>query len=109
MIPHSKISSDGDCGGHGGCGSSSFKIKRPTLTEKMHSATIIIMVDHKEGVRIEKNRYGTTGKPSTKELVDVLCTILADYAFDGRMKIFQAGMKKFLKRAVHKTLKKGMI
>lgn len=101
MILNSKVSSDG--GGGGG----PF-ITRPSLREKLYRANIVLFVDHEKGVMIEKNRYGQTGKPTTDELVDILCHILADHAYDGRMKIFQAGLKKFLKRAVKNVLKKGI-
>lgn len=86
-----------------------YRIKRPTYMEKLYGSTLVIMVDYENGVTIEKNRHGNCGKPSTKELVDILCHILASHVHDGRMMLFQEGLKTYLKKAVNKVLKKGMI
>ena len=84
-----------------------FKIKHPTMMECIHNATVIIYIDHKDGVNIHKNRYGPTGKVCTKDLVNILCHTLAEQVFDGRMIMFQEGMKKKFKKAINKIIKKG--
>ncbi len=83
------------------------QIKRPTRMERTHSATVIIYIDHNDGVYIGKNRYGPTGKICTKDLVNILCHTLAEQVFDGRMIMFQEGMKKKFKKAINKIIKKG--
>lgn len=91
-----KISSDGG----GGTG-------RPTLKERMHSADFVILVDHRDGVHVAKNRYGAHGKVSTKELINILTRILVEHVFDGRMKVFQEGMRWRLKAVINKIVKDG--
>lgn len=84
-----------------------YKIKHPTMRERMHSANVIIYIDHREGVFVHKNRYGPTGKICTNDLVNILCHTLAEQVFDGRMIVFQEGMKKKFKKAINKIIKKG--
>ncbi len=84
-----------------------FKIKHPTLMERTHSANVIIYIDHKDGVYVQKNRYGATGKICTKDLVNILCHTLAEQIFDGRMILFQEGMKKKFKKAINRIIKEG--
>ncbi len=84
-----------------------FKIKHPTLMERTRSASLIIYVDHKDGVHIAKNRYGATGKVCTKDLVNILCHTLAEQIFDGRMILFQEGMKTKLIKVINKVIKEG--
>jgi len=99
MILHKKASGDG--GGGGG-----FKIKRPTMRELLYNSTFALYVDHKNGVNIHKNKYsGITGKPSTEELVSLMCRVFVEHAFDGRMQLFQAGMQDKLERAVNEVIK----
>jgi hypothetical protein len=81
--------------------------RRPTITERMHKADLAIFVDHKDGVRVVKNRHGPHGKVSTKELINILTRILVEHVFDGRMKVFQEGMKWRLKGAINKIVKDG--
>jgi len=90
----------------GGGGSGGFNITRPTLTERMHGANIVILIDRK-GVHIAKNRYGPNGKVSTLELIDILTRILVEHVFDGRMKVFQEGMRWRIKGAIKKIVKEG--
>ena len=99
MILHEKSSTDG--GGGGG-----FKIKRPTQRELLYNALLAIYVDRKDGVQIHKNAInGITGNPSTEDLVPILCRVLVEHVFDGRMALFQAGMQKKLERAVNRIIK----
>ena len=91
----------------GGGGSSKFKMTRPTLTERMHKADFVIFVDHRKGVHVAKNRYGPNGEVSTKDLIEVLTRILVEHVFDGRMKVFQEGMRWRLKGAIKKIVKDG--
>ncbi len=84
-----------------------FKIKRPTPMERTHRATIKLYVDHTDGVHIAKNRYGPTGNVNTECLVDILSHVLAEQVFDGRMVMFQEGMKRKFKKAINKIIKKG--
>lgn len=82
-----------------------YKIKRPTPMERTHHATIKLYVDRRDGVYIAKNRYGPTGNVNTECLVDILSHVLAEQVFDGRMIMFQEGMKiKFIK-AITKIIK----
>ena len=84
-----------------------FHIKLPTLTDRMHRANFVIFVDHRDGVHVAKNRYGPHGKVSTKELVNLLTRILVEHVFDGRMKVFQEGMRWRLKAVINKIVKDG--
>ena len=84
-----------------------YQVSRPTALERTHNASLIIYVDHKNGVHIAKNRYGATGKVCTKDLVNILCHTLAEQVFDGRMILFQEGMKKQFKKAINRIIKEG--
>jgi len=85
----------------------SYKIKRPTLNEKVYSADIIIFLDHIHGIDIYKNRYGQHGKNTTEELVEILSLILTEHLFNGRLKLFQAGMQTKIKTAINKVIERG--
>jgi len=85
----------------------SFKIKRPTPLERLYNAKVAIFVDHKDGVMIDKNCWGPHGKVNTSELIEILCRILVEHVFDGRMKLFQEGMRKRLKYVIKRIVKKG--
>lgn len=82
-------------------------IKHPTLTERMFRANFVIFVDPRDGVHVAKNRYGPHGKVSTKDLINVLTRILVEHIFDGRMKLFQEGMRWRLKGVINKIVKDG--
>lgn len=82
-----------------------FKMKRPSPMERTHRATIKLYVDCRDGVYIAKNRHGPTGKISTKDLINIICYILTEQVFDGKMKFFQEGMiEESLKPAIYKIL-----
>jgi len=99
MILQSKSSGDGG----GGCG---YSIKQPTHRETLYRSTLALYVDYQNGVQIHKNKYSNiTGKPTTEQLVDIMCRVFVEHAFDGRMKLFQAGMEEKLKRAVNEIIK----
>ena len=83
-----------------------FKIKRPGPTERTHRATIKLYLDSREGVYVEKNKYGPTGKVDIRDLIDIICYILGENVFDGRMKFFQEEMiEQSLKPAICKVLR----
>jgi len=84
-----------------------FKIKHPTPLERTYSANLILYIDHIDGVYIAKNRYGPTGNVNTECLIDILSHILAERVFDGRMVMFQEGMKRKLIKAMTKIIEKG--
>lgn len=84
-----------------------FKITRPTQSELLYNANLAIYVDHKNGVMIHKNRWGPHGKVNTSELIEILCRVLVEHIFDGRMKMFQEGMRKRLQYAMKRIVKKG--
>ena len=84
-----------------------YTIDRPTRTELLHKATIVLYVDREDGVTIRKNRYGPTGKVSTKDLINILTRILVEHIFGGRMKLFQESMRLRLKGAINKIVKDG--
>ena len=84
-----------------------YKIKHPTTLERTHRASLILYVDHKDGVHISKNRYGAVGKVNTECLVDILSHVLAEQVFDGRTIIFQEGMKIKLIKVINKIIKEG--
>lgn len=86
-----------------------YKIKHPTTLERDHRASLIIYVDHKDGVHIAKNRYGPTGNVDTECLVDILSHVLAEQVFDGRTIIFQEGLKKEIKKAINQVIEKGYL
>ena len=101
MILHSKVLS-GE-GGGGRHNTSNILLKE---RERLYNANLALYVDYEKGVLIHKNRWsGITGKVTTKELVNIVCRILAEHIFDGRMKLFQAGMEKRLKWAVNRIIK----
>ena len=91
-----------------GCGSGKIKIRRPTQRELLFNANLALYVDHKDGVMIHKNRWGATGKVNTEELIGILCRILVEHIFDGRMKLFEEGMYIRLKWAVKRIVKRGI-
>jgi len=91
----------------GGSGPNNSAIKRPTQSELLYNADLAFYVHHKDGVRIHKNRWGPTGKVSTKELVTILCRVLVEHVFDGKVKLFQVGMETRLRWAVNKIIKEG--
>ena len=81
-----------------------FKIKYPTPLQRTHMATLIIYVDHKDGVHITKNRYGPTGKVKTKDLIDIVCYMLGEHTLN--IKLFQEEMiEESLKPAIYKVLR----
>lgn len=84
-----------------------FHIKRPSQRELLHRANLVLYVDYRDGVTIHKNRWGPTGKVSTKELISLLTRILVEHVFGGRMKVFQEGMRWRLKGAINKIVKDG--
>ena len=86
------------------CTTNPYKIKRPTPLERTHSASLILYVDRIDGVHIAKNRYGPSGNVNTECLVDILSHILAEQVFDGRMVMFQEGMKIKLIKAMTKII-----
>ena len=98
---------EGGGGGSPRLGAKQIRIKHPTLTERMHSANFVIFVDHRKGVHVAKNRYGPHGEVSTKELINILTRILVEHVFDGRMKVFQEGMRWRLKGVINKIVKDG--
>jgi hypothetical protein len=84
-----------------------YKMKRPSPMERTHRATLKLYVDYNNGVYVEKNKYGPTGKVDTRDLIDIICYILSEQAFDGKMKFFQEEMiEKSLKPAICKVLRK---
>ena len=85
--------------------SKGFKIKRPTRTELLYRANLALYVDHEDGVMIHKNRWGPHGKVDTEELIPILCRVLVEHVFDGRMALFQAGMQEKLEGAVNRIIK----
>ena len=98
MILHAKASGDGGGGG--------FYIKRPTQRELLYNALLALYVDRKDGVVIHKNCIsGSTGKIPTDELIPILCRVLVENVFEGRMALFQAGMQEKLERAVNEIIK----
>jgi hypothetical protein len=103
LILETKAIIDGFSGG-GGSSSNHLKIKRPTLTERMHKADAVIFVDQKDGVYIAKNRYGTHGKIPTPELTKLLSSILVHNIFDGKLKIFQEGLKQQIEESIKHTI-----
>ena len=84
-----------------------YKISRPTQRELLYNANLAIYVDHKDGVMIHKNRWGPHGKVNTDELIEILCRVLVEHVFNGRMQLFQAGMQKRLRYAIKRIVKKG--
>ncbi len=80
---------------------------RQGRSERHFRSNIVLYLDCKNGVYIAKNRYGPHGKVSTKELIDILCHILCEHIFNGRMQLFQEGMKWRLKGAINRIIKKG--
>jgi len=102
-----KFRTKSDLDASGGSSSRSLNIKRPTFTERMHSANMVIFVDRKDGVHVAKNRYGPHGKVPTKDLINLLTRILVEHVFDGRMRVFQEGMRIRLKGAIKKIVKDG--
>lgn len=98
MILNKKASGDGGGGG--------LHIKRPTYRELMYNALLALYVDRKDGVMIHKNAInGITGKVSSEDLVPILCRVLVENVFDGKMQLFQAGMQEKLERAVNQIIK----
>ena len=79
----------------------------PFSLQRVHSANIVIYLDHKEGVYVAKNRWGPSGEVSTKELINTLVRILVEHIFDGRMTLFQGMMERRLKGAIKKIVKEG--
>jgi len=87
-----------------------YKIKRPSPMERTYRANIKLYVDHSNGVHIAKNRYGPTGKVKTKDLIDIICYILTEHVFDGKIKLFQEGMiEESLKPAIYKVLEEHKV
>ncbi len=100
MILHSKVRIDGGGGGRN---------RMPSLRDLMYSANVAIYLDQKTGVKVHKNRWGATGKVSTNQLIEILCLILVEQIFNGRMKLFQEGMRIRLIWAIKKIVKRGNI
>ena len=85
-----------------------FKFSRPTLTERMYAAHVVIFFNPKDGVQIHKNRYGSAkGKVSTSALISILVKLLVHNIFEKRMKLFKVGMEMRLKKAIKKIVKEG--
>ena len=90
-------------------GGGSYSTTRPTTTDRIHHADFVLLVDHEGGPYVYKNRYsGITGGVSTKALVKILCRVLVEYLFNGRMKMFQVGMQKKLEWTVNRIIKRGI-
>jgi len=98
-----------DGGGVGGVASELLAARKyNSPTQRLFRANFALYVDHEDGVRIVKNRYGEAGKVSNSYLVDSLCDILVQQVFNGKMLVFQEGMKQQLKEGIKKIIKEGV-
>jgi len=108
VIINKKMITDGG-GSVGGVASElSAARKYSSPTQRLFRATFALYVDKDDGVRIVKNRYGEAGKVSNSYLVDSLCDILVQQVFNGKMLVFQEGMKQQLKEGIKKIIKEGV-
>jgi len=103
FIINSKISSDGGGGSYAIASTSGH-----SGNQKMYEANIVISLDHKNRINIIKSRFEKPKSNLNKdEIIEVLIDTLCKYLYDGRMDVFQEGMKIQLKDAVKRTLKGG--
>lgn len=74
-----------------------------------YKSNIIVSIDYKSKLNLIKDRYrGNTGEVSLYEAVEIFSDMLSQAAFDGRMVMFQEGMKIQLIDTITKTLKGGV-
>lgn len=74
-----------------------------------YKANIIVSIDYKSKLNVIKNRYSPEkGNISLYEAVEIFSDMLSQAAFDGRMDMFQEGMKIQLIDTITKTLKGGV-
>jgi hypothetical protein len=74
----------------------------------VEQADVAIIASRREGVNVIKNRYfGKTGKvEDTDELIVLLCRILVEHIFKGRMTMFQEAMKERMVKSLRRKLKR---
>lgn len=75
---------------------------------QLQEADVAITATSGEGVNVIKNRYfGKTGiVEDTDELIVLLCRILVEHIFKGRMTMFQEAMKERMVKSLRRKLKR---
>ena len=75
-----------------------------------YTANIIISIDYNSRLNLIKDRFRPKkGDISLFEAVEIFSDMLCQAAFDGRMEIFQEGMKIQLIDTITKTIKEGSV
>lgn len=75
--------------------------KRLSDNELLRRSIFLLGLMPDNHVVLHKNRYGKTkGQLNLDETIEILTDIIVRVKFDGRMDLFQEGMKKQLKEAI---------
>jgi len=81
-------------------------ITRPTQTQMMYQAQIVISVNPNGDIRILKHReHPTRKKLSVNQTVEIMADMLCRRKYNGSMKIFQEVKKKQLIKGIKKLLR----
>lgn len=85
-------------------------IKEPATITGLYESIIAIVLDHKNQINIIKHRYASKEQNlSINTTIDVMMDMLCRMIFNGRMELFQEGMKIKLCEALNEILKEGEI
>lgn len=75
--------------------------KRLSEVELLRTSVFLLGLMQNNRVVLHKNRYGVVkGQLTLNETIEILTDIIVRVKFDGRMDLFQEGMKKQLKEAI---------
>jgi hypothetical protein len=110
MLLHSKVTSEGGGGGGSVC---DFKIKLPTITEKLYYSVKAIFlkrsIERKEHFVFEvlKDTNGEAGEKTLSEAIDICAEMLTDFKFQGSNQLFQHTLSMRLSEVMKNVLLKN--
>ena len=75
-----------------------------SIMDKIYNANIVLSIEHNGTIHVIKNRYGSYGMKSLDTIIDLMSRMLACTVFNGKLEIFQEGLKVQLVEAIAKVL-----
>ena len=75
-----------------------------TGLKQLHESTIIISINYKNELYCLKNRTGKYGEITLEEAKELMMDMLCKKIYDGRLDMFQDGLKRELIKAINKVI-----